>query len=101
MATLSIIRRQIRQLRDRLEHDEDVANQRSAELARLQYEAAIIDRMLANNEGDDRDFWETERLITNNQCELFRAELYLLQEKIARNRELLCMVERDLQTHYH
>lgn len=100
MPPLWIVRRQFSQLRERVEHDEALERRKGGELRLFQYELELIERMLAHLDSGDRAFWEMEQAIVKGQCEQTRQELHRLQIRLARNRELLGAVERDLESRY-
>jgi hypothetical protein len=99
MTPLWTMRRQQLQLCQRIESDERERRIKQGELRLLQYEISIVERLL-ETEGVN-GFWEMELMITRNQEELARQELLRLETRLGRNRELLCVVDRDLESRYH
>lgn len=99
MTPLWTMRRQQSLLCQRIENDERERRLKQGGLRLLQYEISIVERLL-ETEGIN-GFWETERMIMRNQEELVRQELLRLETRLGRNRELLCIVDRDLESRYH
>lgn len=89
------------QLKERIEADESLERRKVGEVRLFQYELELVERMLAHLGSGDRAFWETEAAIVKNQCEIAKHELHRLRIRVARNRELLCAVEADLESAYH